>query len=187
MTNRLVVALGIASFSLSALAGVQAYYCPQNHRYINLGMTPDEVTAACGQPLSQQDSTHPIVQRVPVQQLIYNNAGSPTAFYGAWELPTGVTTGAALQVNIVDNKVKSININGSGTNAFSICGGRSIEVGDPASKVYSSCGSPTVVNNSFINQPIQSNKKPQIWIYQPGEFQSPVTLTFVNGKLQSID
>src|SRR5688500_19779957 len=45
--------------------------------------------------------------------------------------------GAQLQIEIINNKVSSIALNGSSTNAFSICGGRSIEVGDPASFVYS--------------------------------------------------
>ncbi|KTD24484.1 MULTISPECIES: DUF2845 domain-containing protein [Legionella] len=187
MSSRLVITVGIVSFSMNAMASVQSYYCPQNQGYINVGMTPDQVIAACGQPLSQQQSNQPVMQKVPVQQLMYNNAGSPTAFYGVWSIPTGTSGGAQLQVNIVDNKVQSVNINGSGTNAFSVCGGTSIQVGDPASKVYGACGSPSVVNNSYINQPIQSNQKPQIWIYQPGEYQSPITLTFVNGKLQSID
>lgn len=187
MGNRLLVSLGVLSFSLNAMAGVQSYYCPENHGYINVGMTPDQVIAACGQPLSQQQATQPVTQKVPVQQLMYNNAGSPMAFYGVWQIPTGTSGGVQLQVNIVDNKVKTVNINGSGTNAFSVCGGTSIQVGDPVSKVYGACGNPSVVNNSYINQPIQSNQKPQIWIYQAGQYQSPVTLTFINGKLQSID
>ncbi len=187
MSSRLVIAVGIVSFSVNAMASVQSYYCPQNQGYINIGMTPDQVIAACGQPLSQQQSNQPVMQKVPVQQLMYNNVGSPTAFYGVWSIPTGTSGGAQLQVNIVDNKVQSVNINGSATNAFSVCGGTSIQVGDPASKVYGACGSPSVVNNTYINQPIQSNQKPQVWIYQPGEYQSPITLTFVNGKLQSID
>lgn len=185
--NRLIVALGITSISLPALAGVQSYYCPQNHAYINVGMTKDEVLGACGEPISQQQSNQPIMHKVPVKQLMFNNVGSQKAFYGVWAIPTGINGGAQLQVNIVNDKVKSVNINGSGTNAFSICGGASIQVGDPASKVYGACGNPSVVNNTYINQPIQSNQKPEIWIYQPGEFQTPITLTFLNGKLQSID
>lgn len=187
MSSRLVVALGVISFSLNAMADVQSYYCPQNRGYISIGMTPDQVISACGQPISQQQSSQPVMQRVPVQQLMFNNAGAPTAFYGVWQIPTGTNTGAQVQVNVVDGKVKSVNINGSGTNAFSVCGGTSIQVGDPVSKVYGSCGTPSVVNNSYINVPIQSNQKPQVWIYQAGDYQSPVTLTFVNGKLQSID
>lgn len=187
MNIKSVVALGLISCSLNAFAASQSFYCPENHGYINLGMTPDQVIAACGQPISQQDSNQPIMQQVPMKQLMYNNMGSQKAFYGVWAIPTGTTGGAQLQVNIIDNKIYSVNINGSGTNAFSVCGGVSLQVGDPMSKVYGACGNPTVVNNTFIKQPLQSNTKPQIWIYQPGQYQSPITLTFVNGKLQSID
>lgn len=187
MTRQMAVTVGLICFSINVMAATQSYYCPENHGYINLGMTPDQVIAACGQPLSQQDSNQPIMQQVPVQQLMYNNMGSPKVFYGVWAIPTGTNSGAQLQVNIVDKKVKSVNINGSSSNAFSVCGGVSIQIGDPVSKVYGACGNPSVVNNTFINQPLQSNTKPQIWIYQPGQYQSPITLTFVNGKLQSID
>lgn len=186
MTSRLVITLGIASFSLTAMADVQSYYCPQNHGYINLGMSQEQVMAACGEPMSRQQANQPVMQKVPVQQLIYNNQGSQKVFYGVWAIPTGYSTGATLEVDIVDNKVKSVRVNGSNTNAFSICGGTGIEVGDPSSKVYGSCGSPTMTNNTYINQPIQSHARPEVWIYQPGEYQSPISLTFVNGKLQSI-
>jgi hypothetical protein len=150
-------------------------------------MTPSQVIDACGPPLSRQESNQAVMQKVPVQQLMFNAAGAKQVFYGVWAIPTGTDSGAQLQVNVVDNKVKSVNINGSGTNAFSVCGGVSIQVGDPVSKVYGACGNPSVVNNTFVNQPLQSNLKPEVWIYQASEFQSPITLTFINGKLQSID
>ena len=63
---------GILSLTASfAVIADQSYYCPQNHGYINLGMTPDQVMAACGQPISQQDSKDPVYQKIPVhlQQL----------------------------------------------------------------------------------------------------------------------
>lgn len=188
MTSRLAVTFGsVALFcSLNAFAD-QSIYCPQNHGYINIGMTADQVIAACGQPLSKQISNRPIMQQVPVQQLLYNNQGSKTAFYGVWSLPVGTNSGAQLEVDIVNNKVSSVRLNGSNTNAFSICGGTSVQVGDPVSKVYGACGNPALVNNTFINQPIETNQKPEIWIYQVDQYQSPINLTFVNGKLQSID
>jgi hypothetical protein len=176
----------------------QSMYCPQNHAYINIGMSTDQVIAACGQPSSIQESNQPIMQKVPMQQLIFNNlapndsdfAGSlntapNTAFYGVWNIPTG-SSGVQVQVDIVDNKVKNITVNGGGSNALSLCSGTNIQVGDPASKVYGACGSPNVTNNSYINVPIPSQTRPQIWIYQPGPYQPSFSLTFVDGKLQSI-
>jgi len=169
-----------------SIFGAQSVYCPQNHGYISVGMTEQQVISACGQPLSKQDSNQPLLRKVPVQQLMYNNKGTSTAFYGVWNLPTG-SGGATLEVDIVDQKVKGIVVNGSNGNAFSICNGASIQIGDPIGKVYGSCGSPTVVNNTYVNQVIPTAKKPQVWIFQTGQYSPPISLTFANGKLQSIN
>lgn len=164
----------------------QSYYCPQNHAYINLGMSTDEVIAACGQPISKQDSNKPITQKIPVQQLIYNNQGTNTAFYGVWNIPTG-SGGSQMEVDVVNNQIKGIKMNGADINASSICGGASFQMDDPVSKVYFSCGSPDVVNNTYVNQIVPTASKPQVWIYQPGQYQPAISLTFVDGKLQSIN
>lgn len=185
MVLKLLISLVLLDLPFSLFSG-QSLYCPQNHAYISIGMTPDQVIAACGQPVVQQDSNQPVLQKIPVQQLIYNNKGTDTAFYGVWNLPTG-SGGAQLEVDIIDKKVKGIRLNGSDSNAFSICGGTSIEIGDNVGKVYGSCGNPSVVNNTYFNQIIPTAQKPKVWIYQPGEYQSSVSLTFVNGTLQSIN
>lgn len=149
-------------------------------------MTTDQVISACGNPISQNTSNQPVYQQIPVQQLIFSNKGGRTSFYGVWNLNTGVS-GTNLQVDIVDNKVKAINLNGSNDNAFSICNGVNIQVGDPVGKVYGACGTPSVTNNTYTKVPIPSQQKPLIWVYQPNPYESSVTLTFVNGKLQSIN
>lgn len=184
--KRIVSIIGLMALSCNGFTA-QSLYCPQKAGYINVGMTPEQVTAACGEPLSKQESNNPVMQKVPVQQLFFNNQGSSTAFYGVWSLPVGTNSGTQLQVDVIDNKVYGVKLNGSDTNAFSICGGTSIQVGDPVGKVFGSCGNPSLVNNTYINQPVATAQKPQIWIYQPGQYQPPVTLTFVDGKLQSID
>lgn len=176
----------IVSLAPLSTFAADSIYCPQNHGYIKLGMTPDQVISACGQPLSQQDSNRPVLQKVPVQQLVYNNQGGSTAFYGVWNITTG-TGGSRLEVDIVDNKIKGIRLNGSDNNAFSICKGANIQVGDPVGLVYNACGSPSIVNNTYINELVRTAQKPVVWIYQPGQFQPPFALTFVNGKLQSIN
>ncbi len=196
MTNKIVLIV-LVSFSCNVMSA-DSFYCQQNQAYINLGMTMDQVIAACGQPLSHEDSNQPVMQRIPVQQLIYNNQGistasstmwnipTGTAFYGVWNIPTG-TTGTQLQIDVVNNKVKGVRVNGSDTNAFSICNGNFIQIGDQVNRVYGACGSPDVVNNTYYNQIVPTAQKPQVWIYQPGQYQPPVSLTFVNGKLQSIN
>jgi hypothetical protein len=174
------------------------FYCPQNHGYISLGMTEAEVKAACGEPLTKEVSNKPLMQQVPMTQLIYNQMGAPKAFYGIYQLPIGDSRfwqapfgenwgGATLQVNIVNNQVHSININGRTTNAFSICNGNMIKVGDPAGSVIHACGDSSLINNTYINEPIPSKEKPQIWTYQPTQYSDTVSLTFADGKLQSID
>jgi len=177
----------------------QAVYCPQNHGYITVGMTVAQVTAACGEPLSKQDSNQPLMKQVPVLQIYYNNVGATKAFYGVWAIPIGNSSigkrpfgdnsggGVKLEVNIINNKVSLAKINGSSSNAFSICSGANIQVGDPVGRVYGACGTPSLVNRTFINQAIPSQQKPQIWVYQTDQYQSPLSLTFLDGKLQSIN
>ena len=171
----------------------QTLYCPQNAGNISTGMTQEQVLAACGEPLSKQTAKGAVTQRVPVQQLMYNslNTGSVypglnSAYYDQWSLPSG-TSGINLRVDIINNVVTGVNINGSNTNAASICNGISLQAGDKVNKVYSACGNPSMVNNTYIDQMVPSNTKPEVWIYQLNQYQSPISLTFVNGKLQSIN
>jgi len=185
MKIKLMPGLILSLLPLSALAD-QSFYCPQNHAYINIGMSTNQVIAACGTPLSKQESNQPIVQKIPVQQLIYNNQGTDTAFYGVWNVPTG-NGGTSLQVDVINNRVQNISVNGSNSNAFSICNGANIQIGDQVGKVYGACGSPSVVNNTFMNQVVPTANKPEVWIYEPGQYQATVSLTFVDGKLQSIN
>jgi hypothetical protein len=195
--------LGLLILSCNLFADTDSYYCPQNHGYIRLGMTPDQVIAACGQPISQQDSSQPLSQKIPVQQLIYNNAGASTAYSGVWQVPgtkpagsgsayynvwsiPSAGSGAQLEVNIVNQRVRSIKLNGSNSNAVSICNGANIQAGDPVQKVYYACGNPSLTNSTYIEETVPTKEKPQIWLFQPGQYQSSVTMTFVNGKLYSI-
>lgn len=199
MNKSALAIAGILSLPITAWSD-QSLFCPQRNGYINTGMSQDQVIGACGQPLSKQESNSPIMQKVPMQQVIYNNVGQKTAFYGVWAIPIGQTNppnpqpfgnnnggGAQMQVNIVNNKVYSMTLNGGDTNAFSICGGRNIQVGDPAGAVYGACGAPSLVNQTFINVPIQSEKPAEIWTYKPGAYQPAFRLTFIDGKLQSIN
>lgn len=188
----IVIASAIALTPLTVIADTSQFYCPQHSGYVNIGMTEDQVVQACGQPLSKQQPNMPVMQKVPATQLIYTalNRGSVypglnSAFYDQWSLPSG-TSGINLTIQVINNKVSSVSINGSNTNAMSVCGGNSIQVGDNVNKIYSACGAPSMVNNTYINQPMPSNSKPEVWIYQVDQYQAPISLTFANGKLQSI-
>lgn len=200
MIRRILVISGLFVVPFITWAGAQSFYCPQHSGYINIGMTQAQVISACGDPVSKQQLNTPVMQKVPVQQIIYNNEGNKKAFYGVWAMPIGSSNtgmlqpfggnsggGAQVQVNVMNNQVSSILLNGSKTNAFSICGGVSVEIGDPVATVYNACGTPSLVNHTYVNQPIPSSTKPEIWVFQPGPYQPPLTLTFIDGKLQSID
>lgn len=175
-----------------SIAQADDVYCPQNAGYIRVGMSTDDVISACGQPLSKQKSNMPVMRRIPVTQLIYNtlNTGSVypglnSAFYQQWSLSSG-TSGISLEVDVIDNRVSRVLLNGSSTNTMNICGGMNIQMGDNVSKVYSACGGAPTVNKTFIEEPIPSNDQPEIWIYHVDQFNPPMSLTFVNGKLESI-
>lgn len=181
---RILTLLGL--LTCEPLWAAQSVYCPANHAYISVGMTQDQVVAACGQPTSKEESNVPLTRKIPVMQLIYNNQGTAQAFYGVWTIPTGVTGGVTLEVDVVNNRVRSVRVNGNGSSAFSICKGVGIVEGDPVSKVYSACGSPSAVNDTFISEVVSWTDKPQIWMYN-SDYQGSMRLTFVKGHLANIE
>jgi hypothetical protein len=181
--------LSLLTFPAWAL---DTFYCPQHNAYISIGMSAAQVLGACGVPLSKQSSNVAVTQRVAVAQFIYTKINPGTVYpglnniYQLWSLPSG-TTGVSLEINLIDNKVANIKMNGTSTNTLTLCGGANLEIGAPESQVYSACGTPTMINNTYVNQPVPSSQKPEVWVYQLDQFHAPYTLTFVNGKLESID
>ena len=169
-------------------------YCPSGHDFIHVGMPESEVIGACGQPNSKEQSNQQATRKVPVKQLIYTSLASlnpypglQNAVFNQWSIPSGIDSFFTLHVSIINHKVSSISLNGTQNNAMSICGGNSIQVGDDESQVYAQCGSPNATNNTYINQQIPGNTKPETWIYQVDPYQPSITLTFVNGSLESIN
>ena len=191
MNIKSLFAWSILFFPLAAMSA-SSMYCPQRQGYINIGMTDSQVLNACGQPIAKQTSSNAVVERIPVTQLIYTtlNQGGPypgvNNMYQRWSLPSG-STGTSLAFEIKNNLVSGVTINGSGTNAATICGGISLAIGDTVNKVYSACGSPSLVNQTYINQPVPRSQHPETWIYQVNPYQPSFTLTFIDGKQQSID
>lgn len=183
MKHKLLIAfLSLLTVSLHAS---DSMYCPGNRGYVSLGMNQSQVLGACGTPSSKQKvKNQQVNQKVNVKQLIFNNQGTGQAFYGVWSIPTG-RGGVQLEVDLIDNKIAAARINGSSVNAFSVCG-PNINVDDPASLVYNNCGNPSMTNETFIYQPIPGDNTLEVWTYQQGAYQSGFRLTFINGKLQSI-
>lgn len=170
--------------------GTTSYYCPKNRGYINIGMTIDQVIAACGEPSSKEVSNQPLQEKIFMTQMIFNNLGSSqvtgTVNSQSSPLTTGVIQGVQLEVDIIDNKVSDIKMNGSTSNAFSLCGGASIQIGDPVSSVYANCPNPSIVNSTFIYKNIKTENKPEVWVYDI-PYQSSLKLTIIDGKLSSIN
>lgn len=192
MKLKCAVALGFSFLPMIAFSA-DSLYCPAKQGYISIGMDSSQVMSLCGQPMMRQDSNEvQVAQKIPVTQLIYTtlNQGSVysglSSYYTMWSLPSG-SNGTSLRFNVVNNKITAIDINGSGTNAMSICGGASVQIGDDVNKVYSACGDPSLVNETFINQPIPKSQHPEVWIYQLEPYQPTIHLTFIDGKLQSIE
>ncbi len=161
---------------LAGFAGEQTKYCPGNHSLVRIGMNTDQVLNACGQPASVKTSNISVSKKIPVTQLIYSNLNTGGVFmgwdaiYNMWSLPSG-SSGMNIQVNLIDDKVKSFNVNGQSTNALNLCNNGSVKVGDDINDVYSACGSPSLVNNSFINEPVPDSAKPEVWTYQPDPYR----------------
>ena len=184
----------LTSIVLSTVVdAADSFYCPQNHGYINLEMSQAEVIAACGEPTSRKAGANAVTQQVPVVQLIYSTINyGPVDFYPCidpiykqWSLPSG-SQGINVQVNIINNKVASISINQQPANGLSACSGGSFQVGDDISAVTNACGSPNIINDSYIDQPVAKELQPENWTYNNLDYQPPVTLTFINGRLKSI-
>lgn len=197
-----LLAMSLLSITLPALA-LDTYYCSQNNGYINPGMSDTEVIAACGQPIAKQTSNAPVMQKIPITQLIYNRKEASSSFYGPWNLPignmnhtvslplnTGPSSGGVqfeIDIDTTNNKIVNLSINGGKTNAVSLCGGFNLAIGDYADNVAHACGQPSMMNQSFIEVPVEGASKPEVWIYQADQYQPVVSLTFIDGKLQSIN
>lgn len=187
-----IVALSLFFIVTSGFAEQKPFYCPQKHGYIRIGMSESEVLAACGQPSSQEKSKQAAVEQVPVMQLIYTTLNPDPVYrgykyvYSMWSLPVG-SSGSSLEVDVVNKKITAIRFNGENTNASSVCSNRSFSVGDPADKVFTACGNPSLVNRTFQNQKIKSKNKPVTWIYSSDPYQPTFRLIFLDGTLRAIE
>lgn len=181
----------ISSLPLSVYA-VDGIYCPQKQGYVKVGMSVEQVLSACGQPTVKEKSKKPLMEQVKVMQMIYTNLNTGAVYsglnnvYNMWSLPSG-SLGLTLQVDIIDNKVSGININGASNNSMSLCKNEFIQIGDPVNKVFSYCGSPGNISENFISRPVDSKSKPEVWYYQIDKFQPIIMLTILNGQLITIN
>lgn len=182
----------LISFANLVLAD-DSYYCAKNHAYINVGMTQDQVLAACGNPSSVKDSRGSVLQQIPMTQLIYTDINKGAVFfypgidrvYSLFSLPSG-STGNTITVDIINDQISAIKINGVNSNALSMCKQGSVQIGDSTSAIYNACGAPDNINQTYVNRSVPNQQKPQVWVYDSQNYQQGFTLTFINGILQSI-
>lgn len=191
-----MMSLGLLCSS-SATFAADSVYCPQKSGYVRVGMTMQEVLSACGDPAVKQTADTFATQKVRVQQYIFDQHNKSKAFYGVWALPIGhsnyseaefngtASGGVSLEVTAYQDKVLSISYNGQNVQGFDTCGG-DIRIGTNMGEVYSLCGEPSQENSTFIEVPIQSKSRPEIWTYQPN-YQPSVRMTFVDGRLFTIE
>lgn len=187
---------------------VDSFFCPQTSSNVQVGMTVDEVLKYCGQPQGQNAPDQPILKNVPVTRLNYNNLNrGPLYFwkldnvYNLFSQPSGGQTNR-LNVLIVDNKIKTIMLNGAEVKSTDACSqigstnyaatssptpDSTLNVGDNASAVINSCGSPDLEDQSYMQVPVPKAEQPLQWIYQTDQYHPSYTLTFIKGILQSIE
>lgn len=186
---------------------LNTFYCAQGHSNISLGMTADQVKAECGDP-QMTDGSATLTQKIPVTRLTYNNMNKGSVYY--WNLNKvynqfGLPSGSSITpftVDIVNNKVKALNLNGNSVKTTTACGYQgntgfpggtnpnepaSIGVGDPADKVYSLCGAADYTDETYIDAPIPPSDKPQHWTYQVDSYHPAYQLLFVRGRLVEIE
>ncbi len=183
------------AIGLSQTAVANPFYCPQNSQYINTGMSEGDVRQACGAPQAILKSKKKGVQRVPVTQLTFTVSTqtvgqmggtiTPGVQSGAFQVNTGPL--ATVVVNVTNDVISSIMLNGNASESLSVCPGGSFGVGDPGSNAVDSCGNPSAVNDTYKNVPTDQTILVDTWSYNPGNYQKPFKLTFTDGVLTAIN
>ena len=162
-------------------------YCPGRSKYINVGMTAAQLTDACGKPTKMQELDREATIKVKVKQLIYNAINSKRAFYGVWSVRSGVDNGAQLEIDVIDNQIVAMKINGENVNSTNLCQNQTINIKDPMYRAINLCGDPSTTNQTYVNMPVSGNSKPQVWTYQASPYQPAMTFTIVDGKIVSME
>ncbi len=152
-----------------------AMFCPKSFNQINLGDTIEQVEQQCGKP--------DFIKKTQGE----DNGPQEWNFYAhpqmkkSTEMRTNSGAEASVKVAVAmnDGKVVNISANGMSLAATTICGGKSITVGDTAKTVKNACGEPVFINKSSI----PNKQKPDEIIEYKYSSTPAVVLTFVNGKL----
>lgn len=155
-----------------------AFFCPNNFKQIDFGQTPEQVIAQCGKPDKKTETTEQSEGAQEwsyfIPQRVSNNTFQPQQ----GTLRTQVTFDS-------QNKAVSISVNGLGVGASTICGGQ-IQLGDSRETVKNACGEPSFVNKQNANpNTLGATPPPKKVVQFIYNSNPPVTIIFVNGKLES--
>lgn len=193
-----IAAFLVANVISNVIYADNGVYCPQKAGFVRVGMTQEQVLSMCGEPRVRQKSNQLAIKRVEVQQLFFEHHGGPNAFNGVWQIPGGYpmnggqdtfssnSGGQTLEIDVIDNKVAAIKLNGGSLNSLSTCDAP-LNVGDDVSEALYACGNPTKENDTYVNMPIPSKKQPELWIYQSDQYHPVIRMMVVDGRVASIN
>ncbi len=123
--------------------------------WINQGMSPEDIIAACGQPdsiVEIEDSNNKLDS---TQYWSYQAQSLKLTPQSSWPAPTPYnstkvnTTTDTFVVEINNNVVSSLAMNGNLVSSGSCPGGGFVRVGDTLNRVMSSCGTATQVSHQY--------------------------------------
>jgi outer membrane protein assembly factor BamE (lipoprotein component of BamABCDE complex) len=183
--KRLFISLSCFTLFTIPLTGFATTYCAFGGSYIRVGMSLEEIKQACGTPLSTKTKKTYNTRNVAVSQLYYtfrNTQQRSNAFAYAPKIANEVK----LMVSIKANKVIEISLNSNATQGASVCPNGAIQIGSSISAVTRACGSPGYVNQSFKSIRQSERVEKETWILKASPYDPPITLTFSDGVLQSI-
>jgi hypothetical protein len=154
-----------------------ALFCPRNFIQINAGDSIEKVTQLCGKPDSQKESTtsnesEPQEWSYYVPQPVFMDGSTQNA---QGSLKTQMTFDK-------DGKAINISVNGIGVGSTTICGGKTVQIGDSRDTVKAACGQPSFINKQAADPaaPPVAGIKTTTFIYNTNP---PVKLVFKDGKL----
>lgn len=201
MRINLFLIIGISClFSLNAYA----YYCStgQANGFINTGDSMQQVQQACGTPTNVTQPEQPSSIPTDIQQWTYSHQPSHISTWSAGSLAvtamsaappsyqppaaTNVTYPPDVTFVVINGKVQSIISEGQQLSSSNLCAsGATVQVGQDAQSVLTSCGQPAQITKTQKDIPTQ----PQTittWTYDQGDYRPPLILQFTNGQLTQV-
>lgn len=146
-----------------------AMFCPNSFNQIELGNNLDTIKQQCGAPDSEKKSTEE--PSVPQEWDYFLQVSPPQ---------TGTLK---MSISFVEDKVVNMSVNGIGVSSTAICKGNAIGLKSTMEEITKRCGKPAFVQKADATSDIPPTLV-NVWTYNS---VPPVTMTFKNGKLTSVE